>query len=131
MEEIKETGELIINLSSIGALINSPHLLAYGASKSLVRQLTKSIAVHCGHEGYRIRWNSIHPGIIRTKMQDQVVALNGGDISKIWIDRINLIPLAEAETAEDIANGAVFLASDEARQITGAELVIDGGMTNI
>ena len=64
-------------------------------------------------------------------MQDQVVALNGGDISEKRRDRINLIPLGEAGTAEDIANGALFLASDEARQITGAELVIDGGMTNI
>ena len=64
-------------------------------------------------------------------MRDQMVTLNGCDISKIWIDRINLIPLGEVGTAEDITNGALFLASDEARHITGAELVIDGGMTII
>ena len=131
VEAMKETGGSIINLSSIAGLIGSPHLVAYGASKGLVRQLTKSIAVHCGREGYRIRCNSIHPGIICTKMQDQVVALNGGDVNEKWKDRINLIPLGEAGTAEDIANGALFLASDEARHITGAELVIDGGMTII
>ena len=131
VEAMRETGGSIINLSSIAGLIGSPHLVAYGASKGLVRQLTKSIAVHCGREGYRIRCNSIHPGIIRTKMQDQVVALNGGDIDAKWNDRINLIPLGEAGTTEDIANGALFLASDEARHITGAELVIDGGMTII
>ena len=125
------TGGSIINLSSIAGLIGSPHLVAYGASKGLVRQPTKSIAVHCGREGYRIRCNSIHPGIIRTNMQDQVVALNGGDSNEKWKDRINMIPLGEAGTAEDIANGALFLASDEARHITGAELVIDGGMTII
>ena len=131
VEAMRKTGGSIINLSSIAGLIGSPHLVAYGASKGLVRQLTKSIAVHCGKEGYRIRCNSIHPGIIRTKMQDQVVALNGGDIDAKWNDRINLIPLGEAGTTEDIANGALFLASDEARHITGAELVIDGGMTII
>ena len=131
VEAMRETGGSIINLSSIAGLIGSPHLVAYGASKGLVRLLTKSIAVHCGQEGYRIRCNSIHPGIIRTKMQDQVVALNGGDIDAKWNDRINLIPLGEAGTTEDIANGALFLASDEARHITGAELVIDGGMTII
>ena len=131
VEAMRETGGSIINLSSIAGLIGSPHLVAYGASKGLVRQLTKSIAVHCGREGYRIRCNSIHPGIIRTKMQDQVVALNGGDTNEKWKDRINMIPLGEAGTAEDIANGALFLASDEARHITGAELVIDGGMTII
>ena len=131
VEEMRETGRLIINLSSIAGLISCPHLVAYGALKDLVRQLSKSIAVHCGHEGYRIRCNSIHPGIIQTKMRDQMVTLNGCDISKIWIDRINLIPLGEVGTAEDITNGALFLASDEARHITGAELVIDGGMTII
>ncbi len=131
VEAMRETGGSIINLSSIAGLIGSPHLVAYGASKGLVRQLTKSIAVHCGREGYRIRCNSIHPGIIRTKMQDQVVALNGGDTNEKWKDRINMIPLGEVGTAEDIANGALFLASDEARHITGAELVIDGGMTII
>ena len=131
VEAMRKTGGSIINLSSIAGLIGSPHLVAYGASKGLVRQLTKSIAVHCGREGYRIRCNSIHPGIIRTKMQDQVVALNGGDTNEKWKDRINMIPLGEAGTAEDIANGALFLASDEARHITGAELVIDGGMTII
>ena len=131
VEAMRETGGSIINLSSIAGLIGSPHLVAYGASKGLVRQLTKSIAAHCGREGYRIRCNSIHPGIIRTKMQDQVVTLNGGDTNEKWKDRINMIPLGEVGTAEDIANGALFLASDEARHITGAELVIDGGMTII
>ncbi len=125
---MSKTGGSIINLSSIASLIGSPHLVAYGASKGLVRKLTKFIAVHCGREGHRIRCNSIHPGIIRTKMQDQVVALNGGDISEKWRDRINVIPLGEAGIAEDIANGALFLASDEARHITRAELVIYGGM---
>ena len=126
---MRKTGTSIINLSSIAGLISSSLLVTYGASKGLARQLTKSIAVHCGREGYRIRCNSIHPGIIRTKMQDQVVALNGGDISEKWRDGINLIPLGGAGTAEDIANGALFLASNEANYITGAELVIDGVMT--
>ena len=128
---MKATGGAIVNLSSIAGLIGTPHLAAYGASKGAVRQLTKSVAIYCGRKGYRIRCNSVHPGIIKTNMGDQVMGLGGVDAEAAWKERLSLIPIGEAGEPEDIANGILFLASDEARHMTGAELVIDGGMTAV
>ena len=65
---MKSTGGSIVNLSSVAGLIASPGIVAYGASKGAVRQLTKSIAVDCARKGYRIRCNSVHPGLIETDM---------------------------------------------------------------
>ena len=129
IEAMKATGGSIVNLSSIAALMATPHLSAYGASKAAVRQLTKTVAVHCGRKGYRIRCNSVHPGVIQTSMGDHVMALGGGNVEQKWAARIAAIPLGEAGTVHDVASCVLFLASDEARHITGAELVVDGGMT--
>ena len=129
VEAMQETGGSIVNLSSVAGLIGSPNLVAYGASKGAVRQLTKSIALHCGKEELGIRCNSVHPGIIRTDMGDQVMSLGKRSFEEEWAGRISLNPLKEAGTVEDIANCVLFLASDEARHITGAEIVVDGGRT--
>jgi NAD(P)-dependent dehydrogenase (short-subunit alcohol dehydrogenase family) len=124
-------GGAIVNLSSIAGLVATPHVAAYGASKGAVRQLTKSVAIYCGRKGYGIRCNSVHPGIVQTDMGEQVMRLGGADPERAWKARVAQIPIGEAGRPEDIANGILFLASDEARHITGAELVIDGGMTAI
>ena len=124
-------GGAIVNLSSIAGLIGTPHLTAYGASKGAVRQLTKSVAIECARKGYHIRCNSVHPGIIDTRMGRQVLGLGGADLDQARETRRKLIPLGEFGRPEDIANGILFLASDESRHMTGAELVIDGGMTAI
>ena len=79
--------------------------------------------------GYRIRCNSVHPGVIQTDMGDQVMSLGGADTATQWAQRTARIPLGEAGSVEDVANCVLFLASQEARHITGAELVVDGGMT--
>ena len=129
IEAMKATGGSIVNLSSNAALMATPHLFAYGASKAAVRQLTKTVAVHCGRKGYRIRCNSVHPGVIETSMGDQVMALGGGNVKEKWAARIAAIPLGEAGTVDDVASCVLFLASDEARHVTGAALVVDGGMT--
>jgi len=126
---MKANGGAIVNLSSIAGLVATPHIFAYGASKAAVRQLTKSVAVHCGRMGYRIRCNSVHPGVIQTDMGDQVMSLGGADTATQWAQRTARIPLGEAGSVEDVANCVLFLASQEARHITGAELVVDGGMT--
>ncbi|MDP6709596.1 MAG: glucose 1-dehydrogenase [Alphaproteobacteria bacterium] len=131
VEAMKATGGAIVNLSSIAGLIATPHLAAYGASKGAVRQLTKSVAIYCGRKGYGIRCNSVHPGIIRTDMGNQVMGLGGGDVEANWQERIATIPIGEPGQPADIANAILFLASDEARHVTGAELVVDGGMTAI
>ena len=129
VKAMKETGGAIVNLSSIAGLIATPHTVAYGASKGAVRQMTKSVAIYCGRKGYGIRCNSVHPGIMRTEMGDQVMGLGGGDPEKAWAARLAIIPSGQAGEAIDVANCILFLASDEARQVTGAELVVDGGVT--
>lgn len=126
---MRERGGAIVNLSSIAGILGTPHLVAYGASKGAVRQLTKSVALHCGRAGYRIRCNSVHPGIIQTRMGDAVFALGGGDVDAVREARLATIPLGELGQASDVASCILFLASDEARYVTGAELVVDGGYT--
>jgi 3(or 17)beta-hydroxysteroid dehydrogenase len=122
-------GGSIVNLSSMAALVGTPHLVAYGASKGAVRQLTKSVALHCGSRGYGIRCNSVHPGLIETRMGDQVMALGNGDIERNKEARRRMVPLGELGRPDDVANCILFLASDDARYVTGAELVVDGGYT--
>lgn len=131
IDAMKAGGGAIVNLSSIAGLLASPHVAAYGASKGAVRQLTKSVAVHCGRAGYRIRCNSVHPGVIKTAMGDQVMGIGGIEAAAGWAARLKMIPLGEPGLPDDIANAILFLVSDEARYITGAELVIDGGTTII
>jgi NAD(P)-dependent dehydrogenase (short-subunit alcohol dehydrogenase family) len=124
-------GGAIVNMSSIAGLIATPHLIAYGASKGAVRQLTKSVAIDCAKKGLGIRCNSVHPGVIVTNMGNQVMGMGNGDVEANWAARLDLVPMGEPGQAVDVANCILFLASDEARHVTGAELVVDGGMTAV
>jgi NAD(P)-dependent dehydrogenase (short-subunit alcohol dehydrogenase family) len=124
-------GGAIVNMSSIAGLIGTPGAIAYGASKGAVRQMTKSVAIDCARRGLGIRCNSVHPGIIQTDMGDAVMDLSGIDPARAWTASIKRVPMGEAGQAVDVANCVLFLASDEARHITGAELVVDGGLTVI
>ncbi len=117
-------GGSIVNLSSIAGLIGTPHLAAYGMSKGAVRQLSKTVALHCGRKGWKVRCNSVHPGVIETPMGDKLF----NDAAQ-RAQRLAGIPLGTFGQAEDIGWGIVFLLSDESRHMTGAELVIDGGIT--
>ena len=115
-------GGSIINISSTAGLVGSRTSAAYSASKGAVRIFSKSTAIQYAAEG--IRANSIHPGPIDTDMGDQV-----------WPDAeskertMNRVALSRIGTAEDVAYGALYLASDESSFVTGSELVIDGGVT--
>lgn len=124
-------GGAIVNMSSVAGLIGTPGAIAYGASKGAVRQLTKSVAIDCAKKGLGIRCNSIHPGIIQTNMGEEVMHLGGGNPERAWKAFIKSVPMDEPGRPEDIANCVLFLASDEARHVTGAELVVDGGITAI
>jgi 3(or 17)beta-hydroxysteroid dehydrogenase len=118
-------GGSIINLSSIEGLVGDADLAAYNASKGGVRLLTKSAALHCAKTGTGIRVNSIHPGFIWTPMVE-----NGpGDAEARRKALIALHPVGHLGEPDDIAWGVVYLASEEAKFITGSELVIDGGYT--
>ena len=116
-------GGSIINISSTAGLVGSRTSTAYSASKGAVRLFTKSTAVQYGAEN--IRANSIHPGPIDTAMGDQVWP--DADSREETIERTVLKRIG---APEDIANGALFLASDDSSFMTGAELVIDGGLTS-
>lgn len=116
-------GGSIINLSSIGGLVGVPACAAYGAAKGGVRIFSKVVAMECAAEG--IRCNSVHPGMIETAMQDVARSDNPDGFKEI----VASIPMKRMGTPMDIANMNLFLASDEANYITGAEFIVDGGVT--
>jgi len=129
IKTMKETGGgAIINISSALGLVGDANCSAYSASKGGVRLFTKSAALLCGREGYGIRVNSIHPGVIRTAMMEDGLA-KAEDPDAELQRYIAWHPIGYLGEPEDIAYGAVYLASDEARFVTGSELVIDGGWT--
>ena len=117
----KAGGGSIVNISSISGMValGGP---AYNASKGAVRVFTKVTAVH--HADDNIRCNSIHPGPVRTPMTESTYS-----DPEMLERRLRDMPLGRLGTSEDIAYGVLYLASDEAAYVTGAELVIDGGYT--
>jgi 3(or 17)beta-hydroxysteroid dehydrogenase len=119
-------GGSIVNLSSLAAFLGTPNLPAYGASKGAVRQFTKTVAIDCARKGYKVRCNSVHPGVILTPMGEGILS------SETARERTRKsIPIGDFGAPEDIAYGILYLISDESRFVTGAELVIDGGMNAI
>ena len=127
-------GGSIINLSSVAGLRASPHATAYGASKATVRHLTKSVAQYCAQEKLGIRCNSVHPGIVRTALWDKyaegAAAVRGISVEDFIVETKARIPLGDLTLPADIAAMVAFLASAEACHITGAKLIVDGGMVN-
>jgi 3(or 17)beta-hydroxysteroid dehydrogenase len=127
----KAGGGSIINLSSMAALTPTPTIAAYGFSKAGVAHLTKSVA-RLGASA-KIRCNSVHPGLVRTPMLDELEAYQAGamgmSVAKMRDGFLGNVPMGDYQSEYDIANGVLFLASDESRWVTGLELVIDGGMT--
>lgn len=127
-------GGAIINLSSTAALGATPDFIAYGASKAAVRHLTKSVALYCAKNGSNIRCNSVHPGIILTPMLHRIIEdtarKRGVSAAQVIHEFKSAIPQGEFQKPEDVANAVLFLASDEAKHITGLALVVDGGGTS-
>jgi 3(or 17)beta-hydroxysteroid dehydrogenase len=128
MKEHRPRGGSIINLSSIEGLVGDPNLSAYNASKGGVRLYTKSVALYCAKSRLDIRVNSIHPGYIWTPMVDNYLRTQG-DVAAARAAVDALHPIGHVGEADDIAYGVLYLASDESKFVTGAELVIDGGYT--
>lgn len=119
----KPRGGSIINISSVAGLIGVPGCTSYAASKGGVRLLSKVAALEGAADG--IRCNSVHPGMIATNIQGVALEDNAANYDATMA----LVPMGYMGAPEDIANMNLFLASDEARYITGAEMVVDGGMT--
>ena len=121
IQMLKQGRGAIVNASSGAGLVGAAGASAYTASKHGVIGLTKTAALEYAKEG--IRANSINPGTIETPMTADLLAGDGRQ------DRMNRTPLGRLGRPEDVAYGALYLASDEASFVTGSELVIDGGRT--
>jgi 3(or 17)beta-hydroxysteroid dehydrogenase len=121
VQAMKESGGgSIINMSSVAALGGMPMFCAYSASKGAVAAMTRSVALHCKQQGYRIRCNSLHPDGINTPMTQ---ALTGGQ--PIPQEALDADPMNRMCAPRDIANVVLFLASDESRFVNGAEIRVD------
>lgn len=129
IQTMKKTGGgAIVNISSALGLVGEPNCSSYSASKGGVRLFTKSSALLCAREGYKIRVNSIHPGVINTDMLAEGLKA-AADPEAEYQRFLAWHPIGFLGEPEDVAYGAVYLASDEAKFVTGSELVIDGGWT--
>jgi 3(or 17)beta-hydroxysteroid dehydrogenase len=127
---MKESGEggSIVNVSSVAGIIGAPQLAAYCASKGSVRLLTKSVALHCARKGYGIRCNSVHPSYTDTPMVDGMVeAHHSPERYRAALEGAS--PSGRLGHPDDIAGAILYLASDDSKFTTGAELVVDGGLT--
>ena len=117
----------IVNISSIAGLIAAHNSPSYNASKAAVWLLSKGIALHCAKQGLDIRSNSIHPTFIDTPILDPLRQRLGKEVAEGKLAR--QIPLGHIGEPSDIANAVLYLASDESKFMTGAELKLDGGIS--
>lgn len=127
---MKESSGSIVNISSIEGIVGDPMLPAYNASKGAVRAFTKSVALYCADKDYSIRVNSVHPGYVVTPLVSGALArLSSSDADAFAQRVLASIPMGRMAEPDEIANGIVFLASDDASYMTGSELIMDGGYT--
>jgi len=131
IQAMKGSGELcsIVNRSSVDGQVAETGNFAYCASKGAVTVMTKAAALDVAAKGYPIRVNSVHPGYVNTRMtENEAVSL--GFTPDRYIESVSaLVPLGFIGEPIDIAYADLYLASDESRWVTGAELTIDGGWT--
>jgi NAD(P)-dependent dehydrogenase (short-subunit alcohol dehydrogenase family) len=129
---VKQGGGSIINISSIASIRHvGISYVSYNASKAAMNQMTRSTAVEFASKHVRV--NAILPGLMKTPMVEHSAGLAqsyaGGDVQAMWRARDAQVPMGHMGDGWDVANAALFLASDESRYVTGIELVVDGGIT--
>jgi len=127
-------GSAIVNLASVAGIVGSQLDPLYSMTKGGVTQFTKSAALAFGRKGWKIRVNSIHPGVIETDMGTQTFVARArqtgsNDVEGARSMAMKQHPIGRLGVAEDIALGIVFLASDDAGFMTGSGMVVDGGLT--
>ncbi len=126
-------GGSIVNVSSIAGIKASANASGYCATKAAVRLFTKAVALECAAARDNVRVNSVHPGIVETAIWDSLIGTTEDGANArprgptLEALTVHTIPLGRTGTAEEIADGILWLASDESRYVTGTELVIDGG----
>ena len=121
-------GGSIVNLSSVAGIIGDASSAAYCASKGAVRLLTKSVSLHCARRGYGIRCNSVHPSFTETPMVERLIA-GGRDPERLREGLSRASPMGRLGRPHEVAQAILFLASDESAFVTGAEIMVDGGLT--
>lgn len=119
-------GGSIVNMSSVAAIHGQSFVAAYSASKGAVRALTKSVAMYCKEQKNGVRCNSVHPDGVKTPMVVKV-AMGKDTATQEDIDKVGA--MGNMCDPEDVANMVLFLACDESRFVTGAEMLIDNGST--
>ncbi len=124
---MKENGGVIVNNSSIAAMVGEPQLAAYSATKGGVRSMTKAAAVDCARRGMPVRINSIHAGFTNTALVHNALASMGQEGAAFAARGVKKIPMGRLAEPREIARPVLFLASDDASYMTGSELVVDGG----
>jgi NAD(P)-dependent dehydrogenase (short-subunit alcohol dehydrogenase family) len=125
---LKRNGGAIVNISSVSGLVGGHNFAAYNASKGGVRLLSKSVALHGARLEPRVRCNSVHPAFIEGPMADAVIA-GTADQERARTRMTRDIPLGRFGRPAEVADMCVYLLSDESAFVTGAEFVIDGGLT--
>ena len=123
----QSTNASIINISSRSGLVGIPGAAAYASSKAAIRNHTKTVALYCCQQGYKIRCNSIHPAAILTPMWEPMLG-TGPSREKMMAAITKDIPMHRMGMPDDVAAATLFLASEESKYITGIELTIDGGL---
>jgi NAD(P)-dependent dehydrogenase (short-subunit alcohol dehydrogenase family) len=129
---VAQGGGSIINISSVASIRQvGISYVSYGASKAAMNQMTRVTAVEFAPKNVRV--NAILPGLMKTPMVEHSAGLAAsyaqGNVDEMWKKRDAQVPMGHMGEAWDVANAALFLASDEARYITGIELIVDGGLT--
>ncbi|MEE3164949.1 MAG: SDR family oxidoreductase [Pseudomonadota bacterium] len=119
----------IINTSSISGLIAGHNMASYNTAKAGVWMLSKSVALHCARQAYNIRCNSIHPTFINTPILDNMLNRSNVERDELLMKLARQVPLGKVGEPNDVAYTVLFLASDESKFITGAEIKIDGGIS--
>ena len=127
-EMTKSGGGSIINMSSVAALVGLSPYLAYSTAKGGIRSMTKSIAIYCREKKNLNRCNSIHPGSVETPMGQHAMRGVAATLEEGRERYRNGIPLKEIGEPDDIAYAVLYLASDEAKYVTGQERTVDGGI---
>ena len=128
MPLLRRSGGSIVNISSVSGLVGGQNFAAYNASKGGVRLLTKSVALHGARQKPAVRCNSVHPAFIEGPMADGMIA-QFRDPSRARERLSASVPLGRFGTPAEVAALCVYLLSDESAFVTGAEFVLDGGLT--
>ena len=122
-------GGAIVNIASNAGKVGFGNMAAYNASKAAVWMLTKSVALQCAKKGWDIRCNSVHPTFVDTDILENF-RLDKSRPREDTLDKLSAqVPIGRIGEPEEIALGVLYLASDESRYMTGAELKLDGGIS--